>query len=294
MMIITKLKQQYPSSIETLSDSDSYHNYFWISKNKKQLGIPLDQLSDQEQQLLTILVQSDRESESFNQSEKQQQWYAFFHQQGELPLTNWKQARLLFFSLTNVQSFSSEFQQALLSFFSEDAILVWIDYNTGVIIEAKQKDHLDLHEFQEIMATLDGDFYHNIHFYIGNFHTMNNDLLSHYQMEYNCFQLSEQHTTNTKLHTIKSTFPYLLLDGMKEQKEWFIQQLLGKTVDDQELLKTVKTYIQCNRNATLAAKELYIHRNSLQYRIDKFIEKTNLDIKDFHDATLAYLAITLL
>jgi DNA-binding PucR family transcriptional regulator len=32
-------------------------------------------------------------------------------------------------------------------------------------------------------------------------------------------------------------------------------------------------------NASLTAKRLFIHRNSLQYRIDKFIERTGIDIR---------------
>jgi DNA-binding PucR family transcriptional regulator len=36
-----------------------------------------------------------------------------------------------------------------------------------------------------------------------------------------------------------------------------------------------------------------MHRNSLQYRIDKFIEKTGIDIKHFKGAVAVYLAILL-
>ncbi|MER2142109.1 MAG: helix-turn-helix domain-containing protein, partial [Priestia megaterium] len=46
-----------------------------------------------------------------------------------------------------------------------------------------------------------------------------------------------------------------------------------------------------NLNVSLAAKKLYMHRNSLQYRIEKFIDRTHLDIKHFTGAVSAYLAI---
>jgi DNA-binding PucR family transcriptional regulator len=44
-------------------------------------------------------------------------------------------------------------------------------------------------------------------------------------------------------------------------------------------------------NVSLAAKKLYLHRNTLQYRVDKFIEKTGIDIKHFGNAVSIYLAL---
>ncbi len=66
-----------------------------------------------------------------------------------------------------------------------------------------------------------------------------------------------------------------------------IHQIL---LDDPDLIRTIKTYIENQANATLTAKQLFMHRNSLQYRIDKFIEKTGIDIKTFHGSFFTYLA----
>ena len=62
---------------------------------------------------------------------------------------------------------------------------------------------------------------------------------------------------------------------------------------EHDMLKTIKTFFECNLNVSLAAKKLHMHRNSLQYRIDKFIEKTSIDIKQFKGALTVYLAILL-
>jgi DNA-binding PucR family transcriptional regulator len=67
--------------------------------------------------------------------------------------------------------------------------------------------------------------------------------------------------------------------------------LLDLVKDDGDLLETIKVYLECNLNVSLAAKKLYMHRNSLQYRIEKFIDRTHLDIKHFTGAVSAYLAI---
>lgn len=53
---------------------------------------------------------------------------------------------------------------------------------------------------------------------------------------------------------------------------------------DKELLNTAFAYLQCNMNASLASKTLYIHRNTFNYRLNKFIEKTSLDIRDYNNS----------
>ncbi|NQD69024.1 PucR family transcriptional regulator, partial [Bacillus haikouensis] len=61
--------------------------------------------------------------------------------------------------------------------------------------------------------------------------------------------------------------------------------------EDTELIHTVKAFLENQSNISQTAKKLFMHRNSVQYRIDKFIEKTSIDIKSFQGALLAYLAL---
>lgn len=57
----------------------------------------------------------------------------------------------------------------------------------------------------------------------------------------------------------------------------------------QELLLTAGTFLRCGLNALLTAEVLYIHRNTFNYRMNAFIEKTGLDIRDYHNALLLEL-----
>lgn len=52
--------------------------------------------------------------------------------------------------------------------------------------------------------------------------------------------------------------------------------------NDTELARTLFYYLRCERNTTLAAEELYIHRNTLQYRIHRInsLIHVNLDNAD--------------
>jgi hypothetical protein len=53
-----------------------------------------------------------------------------------------------------------------------------------------------------------------------------------------------------------------------------------------ELLLTAGTYLRCGLDASLAADKLIIHRNTFNYRLNQFIDRTGLDIRDYHNALL--------
>ena len=44
-------------------------------------------------------------------------------------------------------------------------------------------------------------------------------------------------------------------------------------------------------NISKAANDLYVHRNTLQYRIDRFFQETGVNLKTMDDLLLSYLAI---
>lgn len=59
---------------------------------------------------------------------------------------------------------------------------------------------------------------------------------------------------------------------------------------DEEMINTIEEFINCNLNISESAKNLYIHRNTLIYRLDKLTKDTNYDIRIFKDATVFTIA----
>ena len=55
---------------------------------------------------------------------------------------------------------------------------------------------------------------------------------------------------------------------------------------DEEMLKTIEVFFDCGLNLSEAAKELYIHRNTLIYRLDKIQRITSYDIRKFNNAMI--------
>lgn len=58
-------------------------------------------------------------------------------------------------------------------------------------------------------------------------------------------------------------------------------------------LDTITALIKCNMNALKAAEMLYLHRNSLNYRINKFIKETKIDIRNVNNIAFIKLLISL-
>ncbi len=67
----------------------------------------------------------------------------------------------------------------------------------------------------------------------------------------------------------------------------FIDEVLnGLSVDsfDEETLQTVEKFFENNLNVSETSRQLYIHRNTLVYRLDKIHKLTGLDLRNFEDA----------
>ncbi len=59
---------------------------------------------------------------------------------------------------------------------------------------------------------------------------------------------------------------------------------------DDEIISTIDIFFQCNLNITDASQKLYIHRNTLIYRLDKILRITGYDIRKFNDAMIFKIA----
>ncbi len=62
-----------------------------------------------------------------------------------------------------------------------------------------------------------------------------------------------------------------------------IQEGETRSEGDDELIYTIKMYLKLNQNVTETAKALFVHRNTLNYRIEKFNKLTGLDCTRFED-----------
>jgi hypothetical protein len=80
----------------------------------------------------------------------------------------------------------------------------------------------------------------------------------------------------------------LLLSFLSKLDKSFKKQIFRKYEDDHMMIETIKVYLESDQNVSVAAKALYIHRNTLTQRLDKFSQITGFDVKKFMDGFLIY------
>ncbi|MBO5353551.1 MAG: helix-turn-helix domain-containing protein, partial [Lachnospiraceae bacterium] len=74
----------------------------------------------------------------------------------------------------------------------------------------------------------------------------------------------------------------------------FIKEIFdGKSLDefDEETLDTINKFFENSLNVSETSRQLYIHRNTLVYRLDKLQKSTNLDLRVFEDAITFKIAL---
>lgn len=76
--------------------------------------------------------------------------------------------------------------------------------------------------------------------------------------------------------------------------QMFMEEIFGKNIEDlldDETLVTVNMFLDNNLNVSETARKLFVHRNTLLYRLEKLQRSTGLDIRIFEDALTLKIAL---
>ena len=74
---------------------------------------------------------------------------------------------------------------------------------------------------------------------------------------------------------------------VKKDAQKIIQSIEKKDLD------TIKAFLSCNCNSLASANELYLHRNSFNYRMNQFVDKYKIDTRDINSLMFLNLLINL-
>jgi carbohydrate diacid regulator len=88
----------------------------------------------------------------------------------------------------------------------------------------------------------------------------------------------------------------MLLDGIPiERSSKFVQKTLKLRYfsNPEEVVETLTHFFACNQSINKTAEKLFIHKNTLQYRLIKIKETTGYDPRVFEEAVLLYLSLFL-
>ena len=173
----------------------------------------------------------------------------------------------------------------------ESNILMLIDFLKGLIgnqINPVFKDRVltvffdaacDV-DFKEIIQSLNEDFYMTSLLFESS--ELYCDLSKE---EYVNFILENK---NTLLATNKLYLTESELVKLKIYEDVVVKNILKDYYEDFAMKKIIKIFLECDMNISKASNMLYMHRNTLMYKIDNFVRVTGYDIKKFKDAFIIY------
>lgn len=74
----------------------------------------------------------------------------------------------------------------------------------------------------------------------------------------------------------------------------FMEEIFGENIPedlDDETLNTINKFFENNLNVSETSRQLFVHRNTLVYRIEKIQKSTGLDLRNFDDALTFKIAL---
>ncbi len=80
--------------------------------------------------------------------------------------------------------------------------------------------------------------------------------------------------------------------------DMFIKEVFGEKIpevlEDEEAMSTINKFFDNNLNISETARQLYVHRNTLVYRLERIEKEIGLDIRKFDDAMTFRIAVMVL
>lgn len=267
--------------------------YYTLPFQNNWVHIPKNTLSGREKILLKQLLLNGATAAP---EIPKNPWAQFLLGHTAEPPPGLAQTQLLQFSLSYREDDAGSFDQTLwLDAFSQTLPLVrdcfFLDGKNGVFILDSPEPYCIDEELAAVLDILDDDFSLRTALYLGQRWPVDSRLPLLFEEERKIFAASRTIAKGNKITTLATiALPYFISESGNQN---LVLQALQTTIGSVDGTHELITAMWRNQgNLSKAAADLYLHRNTLQYRIDRFFDATGLALKNMDDLALAYLAVT--
>lgn len=271
-MNVHDLKQIYRDGLISNSPNKdkTYFNYF---DGVQYLHIAKNNLNTKELVLLDSMM---------SQNSSQSEWYDFLVKGvSSIPEIE-DSAQCIHFNVKKISRNKKQWLASFQSFFDNVYDLFFLNDEHGVLVlESWDKSSEELEGF---LSILDDDFSTSTSVFVG--------LITHKDTLREVFK-EEQALFNNNMKTGKvinyldSFIPYYIAPQLNKS---IVGQEIRKTLEkDTELVALVQSLWKNQGNLSAAAQELYIHRNTINYRMDKLHNEHSLNLRNMQQLLLCYL-----
>lgn len=290
--MISNLKETFPSLLHYNKIPDKKPTgYSWfLTLEKELIGFKNIEISYRDFMLISSFLIPWKEKLP-SPTEEELKWMGYIN--GTLKLEDKIKYRFVYIKINSVNIDTIEVNDVIKEAFDKPVSIIWENSTEGVIIEKVTSLETNI-QFEEIIDVLMSDLYLNINFYIGPINLNHENTKSYFDRTEKHAKLIFQNTKKPVI-TFEDSIPSIIASGIEnDTANDIIENILGNFKNDMEWLNAVEVFFESNLNISVASKELYMHRNTFQYKLDKFHSATGIDIRQFKNAFLVQIAIQLL
>ncbi|WP_235181863.1 MULTISPECIES: PucR family transcriptional regulator [Exiguobacterium] len=271
-----RIKSIFPAAVHRSEDASGDHDWF-ETQNGTVFGLPTFELTEREQQLLrmwaTPILQSDPHQRKW-QERLQDDTFRF-----EQPF------RLITLSLQETEEESLDSFISIVHDFMPHAEMIMMTQKHLELIE--QDTFADLQEFEDVLRAIASDCFIEAYAVYSERPQGN---LAHVYRQHQLLIPYARLSTKT-YPASQLLYHYLLQEQDSKERIRRIAPLLEPI--DLSTIELLESLFSHSLNVSHTAKALFMHRNTLNYRLDRLFETTGYDARKFYDASLLQLMVTL-
>lgn len=180
---------------------------------------------------------------------------------------------------------------------SGDSTVIAIDENSIAVVLQLDRDNpgeIDLLA-KQIVDTISSDYYVSVEVGIGSTAGIIRDIARSYKEAQFALEVGKVFGTRQSVASYeKLGIGRLIYQLPTTLCEMFLHEVFRRgtfeTLDEESLL-TIRSFFENNLNVSETARKLFIHRNTLVYRLEKIKKLTGLDLREFESAITFKVAI---
>lgn len=210
-------------------------------------------------------------------------WQLYLNGQAMQPKVG-SQVRFLYFQVKDLKKENrKQWRAQLLSFFGTQTPCFWQDEENIVVID--DRCHLSAEELTGILTTMDSDFLTKTHLLVGLVWSRQSDLAALFNEEKKINNFISWHSKVVTVPQAALTF----YTQFNKQKSSVMRTYQDYFKDKEDIKELVTNLYQVGGNVSQAAKNMFVHRNTLEYRIEKILQNYYLNLHQMDDLVFCYL-----
>ncbi|NLB98351.1 MAG: hypothetical protein GX788_01870 [Lactobacillales bacterium] len=282
------LKELFPDGVINHS-SWMGNDYFSVPLEDRYMHFAAHTISDREKRLIIQLVQPD----TVLHTSLKNIWAHYLLEDATAIPSGYARIQVLQVSLKHTELEPLDQKLWLDAFKNTLAFVIdgFFISNQYAVLIVHNPDFFDLTaEIEGLLNVLDDDFGIRTSVYLGQNWEVDSSLPTLFAEEQNIFMDTRSRSQRDQIVTLSTTaLPHFTYEAAAKSPILATLKEGIQNIDGGAEL--VAALWQNQGNISKAAADLYVHRNTLQYRIDRFMDTVGLNLKKMDDLLLGYLAL---